>query len=746
MTAAPDRSDPTIAVPAARGIAFLALCGFGVLTWMHLLDPAATARAGNALLAATAAMLGLLAAGRLHGRARTLAAALVAAGALGLGLLAGGVADELLRPDRWSELAAGIGRGISALPGSRVPYRGLDEWTRVVLGVGGAVLAVAAALVAFWPRRSTLGLRNVALVPLMTLYAVPTVALDRGGQLLSGALLAVLVVAFLRLERLRISDAGAAAALALAVVVLGLVAAPALDTDEPWFDYETWALSSASSKTTAFNWEHSYGPLSWPRDGRELLRVKAPRPAYWKAMNLDEFDGRRWLRASGGSNLDNCALDGYSNTQRERWLQDVTVTVRNLRSDTFVTAGITCRLRARVTWLPLGDGTYQTATRALRRGDAYEALVYTPAPNERERRIAAETIPLALQRFTRIEIPGPPAGDDIGGMISGNRVQFGVIGSGAPPLATPSSDPAGASRRAEPVLAESGLARTYALARRLGREADSQEDYVQAVMRHLRGEEYSYTEAPPPAAENLEGFLFDAKTGYCQQFSGAMALLLRMGGVPARVTTGFTSGSYDRKAREYVVRDLDAHSWVEAWYAGIGWVTFDPTPTLAPARSQADEGAATADAASMGVPDLGGDIRSDQSRGLAATETASAPWTLIGLLAGGALAATALGLWLLRRHRRRVAAGWGPLAELERALVRAHRAPGPAATLRTVESAFRGTPAAAGYVRALREQRYGARPRAPSPAGRRAVRAELGRGGGLARRLRAWWALPPRPR
>ena len=45
-----------------------------------------------------------------------------------------------------------------------------------------------------------------------------------------------------------------------------------------------------------------------------------------------------------------------------------------------------------------------------------------------------------------------------------------------------------------------------------------------------------------------------------------MALLLRMGGVPARVSTGFTSGSYDRKTREYVVRDFDAHSWVEVWY------------------------------------------------------------------------------------------------------------------------------------------------------------------------------------
>src|SRR4051795_309204 len=112
-------------------------------------------------------------------------------------------------------------------------------------------------------------------------------------------------------------------------------------------------------------------------------------------------------------------------------------------------------------------------------------------------------------------------------------------------------------------------------------------------MNYLKGDDFSYTESPPVAAENLDGFLFDAKSGYCQQYSGAMALLLRMGGIPARVSSGFTSGSYDRKANEYVVRDLDAHSWVEVWYSGIGWVTFDPTPAAAPPRNQPDEATGT---------------------------------------------------------------------------------------------------------------------------------------------------------
>jgi hypothetical protein len=227
-----------------------------------------------------------------------------------------------------------------------------------------------------------------------------------------------------------------------------------------------------------------------------------------------------------------------------------------------------------------------------------------------------------------------------------------------------------------------------------------------------------------------------------------MALLLRMAGIPARVSTGFTTGVLDRKAGEYVVRDFDAHSWVEVWYSGYGWVTMDPTPAASPARSQADDEAAAASGVPRGAPDLGGDIRSDRSRGAAAAGGGT-PWTLIGLGTVAALALAALAVWLRRRHRRRLAAGWGPVAELERALARARRIPDPpgrAATLSTIESIFARTPAAAGYVRALREQRYGVRAGAPAAAGRRAVRAELRRGGGLAGRLRAWWALPPKPR
>ena len=75
-----------------------------------------------------------------------------------------------------------------------------------------------------------------------------------------------------------------------------------------------------------------------------------------------------------------------------------------------------------------------------------------------------------------------------------------------------------------------------------------------------------YTEQPARSKAPLDAFLFDTHRGYCQHFSGAMALLLRMGGIPARVAVGFAPGQLDSRSGEYVVRDFDAHSWVEAYF------------------------------------------------------------------------------------------------------------------------------------------------------------------------------------
>jgi hypothetical protein len=259
-----------------------------------------------------------------------------------------------------------------------------------------------------------------------------------------------------------------------------------------------------------------------------------------------------------------------------------------------------------------------------------------------------------------------------------------------------------------------------------------------------------YSEAPPERAYPLDAFLFRDKIGYCQQFSGAMALMLRMGGIPARVAAGFSPGSLDKERGEYVVRDLDAHSWVEAYFPRIGWVAFDPTPADSPARSQATSDS-LANASGGDASDTGGagDRGSDPLAAGAASDDGGGVSRWLPVIAfvlglGGLLATVAL----VRRRRAAFAAlGIPPeLTELHRALTRTGRAPEPGTTLAQLERRLGGTPEASAYVRTLRLGRYGGAPSRPTPAQRRELRRALGDGLGWAGRLRAWRALPPRPR
>lgn len=100
------------------------------------------------------------------------------------------------------------------------------------------------------------------------------------------------------------------------------------------------------------------------------------------------------------------------------------------------------------------------------------------------------------------------------------------------------------------------------------------------VIEHKLRTEYQYDRASPSAGteQPLDHFLFESKRGHCEFYSTAMAIMLRTQGVPTRNVTGFAGGSWNRFSRTYTVRQGDAHSWVEVWIDGQGWLTFDPTP------------------------------------------------------------------------------------------------------------------------------------------------------------------------
>lgn len=95
---------------------------------------------------------------------------------------------------------------------------------------------------------------------------------------------------------------------------------------------------------------------------------------------------------------------------------------------------------------------------------------------------------------------------------------------------------------------------------------------------HNGGYTYALTGLDAGPGHPLEVFLTRTKTGYCELFAASMALMLRTVGVPARMVAGYLGGDYNDNGNYYLVRQLSAHTWVEAYIDGVGWVRYDPTP------------------------------------------------------------------------------------------------------------------------------------------------------------------------
>jgi len=714
----------------ARLLGFAALAGLGAGQWAQIVTPGAGGAMSVALLVALAAggLLAALARARPRAAVRRAAVALVGVVLVLLALTRAGVPVELLAPRSWDRLAGGLGQGLGSLPSVTLPYAGVEEWTRTVLVASGALLLGAAAVLAFAPRRDgRFGYPVAAAVALGALYAIPVVQREADQPFVGGFAFALAMALFLWLERVERRSASLAATLLAGAALVGLVVAPRLDGARALLDYERIA-QSLSPRTTQYNWNHSYGPLDWPRDGREVLRVRSPRRAYWKAVNLSMFDGSGWVQGlrPASAPIDTPIADSD-------WVGRIRVTVRALRSTQFVAAGTTLRvddsLRAAVRNAP---GVLETAGRPLRRGHTYSAQVYVPRPTARQLRAAGTAYPDELRAdYAFLRLPVQRSG--FGGAHQAVALPFW----GAP--STAADDALTASS-----LDASPYARVHALARRLRAASATPYDFVRAVERYLaRG--FSYSEDPPASGTPLADFLLRDRVGYCQQFSGAMALLLRMGGVPARVSAGFAPGIRDDERHEYVVRDIDAHSWVEVYFPGIGWITRDPTPAASPARSQAADLAAIGRASGATIGGAGeraldGGPRGDAA-GAATTAADDGSSRALPALAGGALAiALAVALAYRRRHRPQAV---DELAELRCALRRSGLEAKPPLTLERLAARLAGT-AAEGYVRAIAAARYGYGAPPPSPGQRAALRRALADGRGARGRLRAWWALPPR--
>jgi hypothetical protein len=337
-------------------------------------------------------------------------------------------------------------------------------------------------------------------------------------------------------------------------------------------------------------------------------------------------------------------------------------------------------------------------------------------------------------------------------VAEGRLEPFRDAGRSAPQSVTvrPWGSGAGGTPGALGRIAAGPYERTLRLARRLTVGAPNAYAASRRIQAFLESS-FDYSEDVPTRTHPLPAFLFEDRAGYCQQFSGAMALMLRLNGIPARVASGFAPGALDRPGEAYEVTDFDAHSWVEVYFEGIGWVTFDPTPGAAPPRLQPSSGLAAL------APDGGAGRRA--GRPLPPIEgTAAAPagtgdgeTVLLPLGVAGAivvlLPAGLLSLAALRRRLRAAAPGAVSVqvAEIRHALTRlGWRVPQTATLLSLERRLGRTAPApAAGYVAAMRRHLYepgGAPP--PDLRQRRAFRRAITASRGLRGRLRGWLAIP----
>ena len=127
--------------------------------------------------------------------------------------------------------------------------------------------------------------------------------------------------------------------------------------------------------------------------------------------------------------------------------------------------------------------------------------------------------------------------------------------------------------------------RSLALALQLRQRAGSDAAFVEAVLAFLRTGGFAYSLTPPPLGPNpVDEFLFHTRTGFCGHYASAFVDMMRAGGVPARVVTGYLGGQWNPYDGTLIVRQADAHAWAEVWLADRGWTRLDPTAVVAPER------------------------------------------------------------------------------------------------------------------------------------------------------------------
>jgi transglutaminase-like putative cysteine protease len=283
-----------------------------------------------------------------------------------------------------------------------------------------------------------------------------------------------------------------------------------------------------------------------------VLRVETGSPVNypalrWRGNALANFDGRRWTSAARAAETLTANSDGWialrekpkPGEARGEILQ-FTVLQEPMASDALFVAGTMLAIR--------GSFTGETGGISHRRNYVY--------------RDSSGSLINPFHNFVSVRYTG------ISQLPALNRAQLEAAGTDYPPgitdvyLQVPEID------RRIPELARSAT-----------QHAVTPYDKAAALEVFLKTK-FSYTLdlAGNPGKDPLAHFLFETRAGHCEYFASSMTVMLRTLGIPAREVNGFLPGEFNELGGDYIVRASDAHSWVEAYFPGSGWMVFDPTP------------------------------------------------------------------------------------------------------------------------------------------------------------------------
>jgi protein-glutamine gamma-glutamyltransferase len=273
----------------------------------------------------------------------------------------------------------------------------------------------------------------------------------------------------------------------------------------------------------------------------------AARGMHWRGIALTEFDGKRWYNEPHEPTTLLPTSEGWFRLHPGgQPLAGIpihyTVLLEPIASSALFVASDVDSIRGRFSGDAGGAGYGQRRAYLLRDP---EGSIFNPYHNYSRMQYEAQSViptpPLAALRSAGTDYP------------DGMRKAY---------LQLPALDP-----------------RIPALTKQITAHADNPYDKARTIESYLRSH-YGYTLdlSGPPQADPLAYFLFQKRAGHCEYFAAAMTVMLRSAGIPARYVNGFLTGEYNSVGGDFVVRASDAHSWVEAYFPGFGWLTFDPTP------------------------------------------------------------------------------------------------------------------------------------------------------------------------